>query len=169
MKKRKALLFFSCALFLSSCHLKSNTDRKDTDTGKGSTTVEPSKPQEYHFQDNVTYEDHNVLFTFPKDTSQIKVYSSKAKNVDYQEIATLENENTYYADDALSYYRFDTIQNGKKVTYGPYSYLKDYFQNPYIHVYSPEDDKEEIQKDFDIPSSTPSPTSSPTSGSVPCF
>ena len=134
-------MLFSCALILASCQsTKTDLDQEST---------KEHSQKEYSFTDNINYEDNNVIFTFPKDTKKIKVYSSERKDGTYKEIAALENEDSYYTDDALSYYRFEITDGEKQTTYGPYSYLRDYFQNDEVHVYSPTDDIKEIQEEFD--------------------
>lgn len=142
MRKRQALILFSCSLVFASCHA-SNPE------GNSQSSLKQPENKEYRFLENITYQDNNVIFTFPEDTENIKVYSSKAKEGPFEEISFLENENSYYADDALAYYRFEVTSGDKKNVYGPYSYLRDYFQNDYVHVYSPSDPIEEIQEEFD--------------------
>ena len=110
-------MLFSCALILASCQsTKTDLDQEST---------KEHSQKEYSFTDNINYEDNNVIFTFPKDTKEIKVYSSERKDGTYKEIAALENEDSYYTDDALSYYRFEITDGEKQTTYGPYSYLRD--------------------------------------------
>lgn len=134
-------MLFSCAMILASCHF--------IKTDSSQTSMEDQSRKEYIFTDNISYKDNNVIFTFPKDTKEIKVYSSDRKNGTYKETTVLESEDSYYADDALSYYRFEVTDGRTTTTYGPYSYLRDYFQNDYVHVYSPSDDIRQIQEEFD--------------------
>lgn len=142
MKKTHAMMLFSCAMILASCHFAKTSSSQ-------SSTEDPSQ-EEYVFTENISYRDNNVIFTFPKGTKEIKVYSSDRKGGTYKETAVLENEDSYYIDDALSYYRFEVTDGQTKTTYGPYSYLKDFFQNDYVHVYSPSDDIKKIQEEFDL-------------------